>query len=189
MHAAPGRIEEQPLDTTAHLDSFLRGVERQAYITARTISGDSEEAFDIVQDAMFRFVRKYSTRPEAEWRPLFFRILVNRSRDFRRRMAVRSRVMNWLRSDDRPNPIEVTPGPRTQNPEVQVNGRESLVILEQAMERLPLRQRETFVLRCLEGLSVADTARIMGCSEGSVKTHYSRAVAVLRDRLGDYYDG
>ena len=72
---------------------------------------------------------------------------------------------------------------------MELNGRESLAVLEEALEHLPLRQRETFVLRCLEGLSVADTARAMGCSEGSVKTHYSRALTVLRDKLGDYYDG
>jgi RNA polymerase sigma-70 factor (ECF subfamily) len=153
------------------------------------MTGDPEEALDIVQDAMFRFVRKYSARPDEEWRPLFFRILVNRSRDYRRRMAVRSRLMTWFRSDDDPDPVEVAPGPRTQNPEVQLNGRESMAVLEEALEHLPARQRETFVLRCLEGLSVADTAWAMGCSEGSVKTHYSRALTVLREKLGDYYDG
>ncbi len=177
------------MDTTAQLEGFLRSVERQAYVTARTMTGDSEEALDIVQDAMFRFVRKYSARPEEEWRPLFFRILVNRSRDYRRRMAVRSRLMTWFRSDDVTDPVEAAPAPRTQDPVVELNGRESLAVLEQAMEHLPLRQRETFVLRCLEGLSVADTARVMGCSEGSVKTHYSRALTVLRDKLGDFYDG
>ena len=189
LPAARGRIEEQPLDTTAQLEAFLRSVERQAYVTARTMTGDPEEAFDIVQDAMFRFVRKYSAWPNAEWRPLFFRILVNRSRDYRRRMAVRSRLMTWFRSDDDPDPVEAAPGPRTQDPVVELNGRESLAVLEEALEHLPLRQRETFVLRCLEGLSVADTVRAMGCSEGSVKTHYSRALTVLRDKLGDYYDG
>ncbi len=177
------------MDTTAQLEGFLRSVERQAYVTARTMTGDSEEALDIVQDAMFRFVRKYSARPEEEWRPLFFRILVNRSRDYRRRMAVRSRLMTWFRSDDGTDPVEAAPAPRTQDPVVELNGRESLAVLEEAMEHLPPRQRETFVLRCLEGLSVADTARVMGCSEGSVKTHYSRALTVLRDRLGDFHDG
>jgi RNA polymerase sigma-70 factor (ECF subfamily) len=156
---------------------------------ARTMTGDPEESMDVVQDTMFRFVRRYARRPEQEWRPLFFRILVNRSRDFQRRRAVRSRVMNWFHGDDWPDPVDSARGPRTDEPAVEVAGQEAMAALERAMAGLPDRQREAFVLRCLEGMNVAETAEIMGCSDGSVKTHYSRALSALRGQLGDHYDG
>lgn len=180
---------EQPLDRTDELNRFLRGVEKQAYVMARAMTGDAEEAFDVVQDSMYRFVTRYSGRPGEEWRPLFFRILVNRSHDYQRRKAVRSRFMNWFRGGDEPDPVETAPAPRTMEPIVEMSGQEAMEALDHAMEGLPARQRQAFVLRCLEGLNVADTANLMGCTEGSVKTHYSRALGALRDRLGDYYDG
>ncbi len=156
---------------------------------ARTLTGGADEAMDVVQDTMLRFSRRYAGRPEAEWRPIFFRILINRGRDFQRRRAVRSRVMNWFRDRDLPDPVDTSPASRGWDPEVAVAGREAMVALEQAVAELPGRQREAFVLRCLEDLDVAATAGIMGCSEGSVKTHYSRALAALRQKLGEHYDG
>lgn len=182
-------IKEQPLASNEQLDHFLRSVERQAYVTARTMTGDAEEAFDVVQDAMMRFARRYARRPEKEWRPLFFRILVNRCRDFHRRRGVRARVMSWRRADDGRDPVDSAPAPRYQDPAVEAAGEQSLAALERAMEKLPGRQKEAFVLRCLEGLDVAGTAQAMGCSEGSVKTHYSRALAALRAALGEHWDG
>jgi len=182
-------LEEQQLDRTANLEEFLRGVERQAYVMARTLTGDAEEAMDVVQDTMLRFSRRYTGRPAGEWRPIFFRILVNRGRDFQRRRAVRSRVMSWFRNEDLPDPIDVSPAPRGWDPAVAVADSEAMTALEQAVAGLPPRQREAFVLRCLEGQDVAATAGIMGCSEGSVKTHYSRALGALRHRLGEHYDG
>ncbi len=182
-------MEEHLLDRTSELEAFLRGVERQAYVMARTLTGDAEEAMDIVQDTMLRFSTRYARRPPGEWRPIFFRILVNRSRDFHRRRAVRSRVMNWFRDEDLPDPIETAPAPRGWDPEVAVADGEALAALEEAVAGLPGRQREAFVLRCLEEQDVAETAAIMGCSDGSVKTHYSRALAAIRQRLGEHYDG
>lgn len=164
-------------------------MERQAFVMARSMTGDAEEAMDIVQDAMFRFVRRYTRRPIDEWRALFFRILVNRSRDFHRRNAVRSRVMSLFRREDSLDPVDVAPGPRAQEPGVAAAGQEAMAALEEAMAALPARQREAFALRCLEGLDVAATAAIMGCSDGSVKTHYFRALSALRERLGEHYDG
>jgi len=164
-------------------------VERQAYVMARTLTGDSEEAMDVVQDAMFRFARRYAGRPDSEWRAIFFRILINRSRDFQRRRAVRSRVMSWFRDPELPDPVETAPAPPGWDPAVAVSDGEAMRALETAVANLPPRQREAFVLRCLEDMDVAATAGIMGVSEGSVKTHYSRALAALRRRLGEHYDG
>jgi RNA polymerase sigma-70 factor (ECF subfamily) len=184
-----GEPEEQPLDKTAKLDEFLRGVEKQAYVMARTLTGDAEEAMDVVQDSMLRFSRRYTGRPEEEWRPIFFRILINRGRDFQRRRAVRSRFMNWFRNDDLPDPVDTAPAAAAWDPLVAVTGMEALNALEHVVAELPARQREAFVLRCLEDHDVATTAGIMGCSEGSVKTHYSRALTALRSRLEEHHDG
>lgn len=177
-------------DASAGLDmeGFLRGVERQAFVMARAMIGDADEAMDIVQDAMLRFVRRYSRRPEASWRPLFFRILVNRVRDLQRRRAVRARVMNFFRDERQPDPVDVAPAGRDTDPAVSVQGQEAMLALQAAMASLPPRQQQAFALRCLEGMDVATTARVMGCSAGSVKTHYSRALAALRPKLEEYRD-
>jgi RNA polymerase sigma-70 factor (ECF subfamily) len=150
---------------------------------ARGMIADREEALDIVQDAMIRFVRSYSDRPEVEWRPLFFRIVINRVRDWQRRKRVSSRIMSWLRPGDQ-DPVDIAPAAPTDSPEAMAIASESLRELERGVRDLSIRQQQAFVLRCLEGLNVAATAEVMGCSTGSVKTHYSRALASLRSRLG-----
>ena len=138
----------------------------------------------MVQDAMLRFVRRYSRRPPDEWRPLFFRVLVNRIRDGYRRKAVRARFTAWLaRTDDGQDPIEALPGGPEDRPDEQLAAAETLEALTEVVEGLPARQREAFMLRCLEGLDVGATAQAMGCSEGSVKTHYFRAMTAVRARL------
>jgi RNA polymerase sigma-70 factor (ECF subfamily) len=120
---------------------------------------------------------------------LFYRILENRIRDLQRRRAVRSRVLAFLpwsgEEDDDSDPVERAPDP-APGPAAQVEGGQIGVALQQAVSQLPARQREAFLLRSLEGLDVAETAAAMGCSEGSVKTHYSRAVHSLREQLGEF---
>jgi RNA polymerase sigma-70 factor (ECF subfamily) len=129
---------------------------------------------------MLQLARRYAARSSEEWRPLFYRILNNRVRDFQRRRIVRSRIIAWLpvRHDDEgdaPDPIETAPGNELEPGErVQVD--EALKALERALGDLPQRQQQAFLLRSLEGLDVAATAAAMGCSQGSVKTHYFRAV-------------
>ncbi len=182
-----GAVTEDP-SASVETEDFLRGVERRAYVTARAMIGDADEAMDIVQDTMLRFVRRYARRPADEWRPLFFRILINRVRDSQRRRAVRARVMNWFRDERQPDPVETAPAARDADPVVIVQGREAMAALQRAMEQLPPRQQQAFAMRCLEGMDVATTARAMGCSAGSVKTHYSRALAALRPKLEEYRD-
>jgi RNA polymerase sigma-70 factor (ECF subfamily) len=165
------------------LDAFLASVERRAYVMARSMTGDPDESLDVVQDAMLRFVAGYGRRPSAEWRPLFFRILINRVRDGQRRQAVRARFMSWLRPEDR-DPVETAPAPPDSRPLEVLMAEETMDAIDAGLRALPPRQQEAFALRCLEGMDVAATARAMGCSEGSVKTHYSRALAALRRRLG-----
>jgi RNA polymerase sigma-70 factor (ECF subfamily) len=171
------------------MERFLAEVERRALRIAALSVGNRDEALDIVQDAMFKLVRNYGGRPQAEWRPLFFRILANRITDQQRRHTVRQRVIAWFAptdDDDRSDPLAGLPDPGPVAPEEILGRADAMTALEAAVGRLPARQRQAFLLRSLEGLDVAETAAAMGCTEGSVKTHYSRAVHSLRLVLGDH---
>jgi RNA polymerase sigma-70 factor (ECF subfamily) len=185
--------EEKALDRIADLDRFLAEVEQRAYRIARFAVRDTEDALDIVQDAMIRLAKGYPDRPAAEWPALFHRILQNRIRDHQRRRAVRNRVMSWLGrvsgdgGDPPPDPVETAPDPALDaDPAQRLMLADAGEALERAITALPRRQQEAFLLRAWEGMDVAETARAMGCSQGSVKTHYSRAVHALRAYLGDY---
>ena len=184
--------EELSLDNGRAMDRFLAGVEARAFRMAQLAVRDADDALDIVQDTMIRLTRSYASRPEAEWAPLFFRILRNRITDHQRRNTVRNRIFTWTRrardDEQMPDPTEVAPGPDSDRPERRLATGDAMAELEAAVHALPARQREAFLLRALEGLNVADTAQAMGCSQGSVKTHYSRAVHSLRDTLGDHWE-
>jgi RNA polymerase sigma-70 factor (ECF subfamily) len=171
------------------MEAFLREVEGRAYRIALVQIRDRDEALDIVQDAMIRLVRRYAGRPCEEWPPLFYRILQNRIRDVQRRRAVPARVMSFFggtASDDEHDPLAEAPGPKSEDPLAQLTADDAMGALERALEELPERQREAFVLRNFEGLDVAQTALAMSCTEGSVKTHYSRAVHRLRAMLAEH---
>jgi len=171
------------------MDAFLAEVEGKAFVIARLSLRDDDDALDAVQDAMIRLVRKYADRPRAEWKPLFYRILRNRIVDQQRRRSVRQRFMAWRpTSEAAPDPVEEAPGHPAGQPDRQVELQASMASLHQAIGDLPERQRQAFLFRALEGLNVAETATAMGCSQGSVKTHYFRAVHSLRVRLGDHWD-
>jgi RNA polymerase sigma-70 factor (ECF subfamily) len=150
---------------------------------------DRDEALDVVQDAMIRLVRRYAARPSEEWRPLFYRILQNRIRDVQRRRIVRSRVLSFFggtASEEEHDPIAEAPAARSDGPLEQVTAGDAMQALESALAELPVRQRQAFTLRNFEGLDVAQTAVAMSCTEGSVKTHYSRAVHRLREMLAEF---
>jgi RNA polymerase sigma-70 factor (ECF subfamily) len=184
-----GLDREGALDSSAAIEAFLREVESRAYRIAVLNIRDRDEALDVVQDAMIRLVRHYSGRPSTEWRPLFYRILQNRIRDVQRRRSVRSRVLSFFggtASEDEQDPLLAAPGPASDNPLEQVVANDAMEALERALERLPARQREAFMLRNFEGLDVVQTAAAMSCTEGSVKTHYSRAVHRLRELLKEH---
>jgi RNA polymerase sigma-70 factor (ECF subfamily) len=173
------------------LNQFLGGVELKAFKIAQTALRHEDDALDAVQDAMLQLARAYAHRPEQEWKPLFYRILENRIRDMQRRRTVRGRVIAWLPfrgdgDDEEPDPIAQAPSPEPQ-PVKRLELDEAVGALEKALAALPRRQQQAFLLRTLEGLDVAATAAAMGCSEGSVKTHYFRAVQALRAQLGDLY--
>jgi RNA polymerase sigma-70 factor (ECF subfamily) len=183
--------ESTSTDTRA-LDQFLASIERKAFRIAQIALRHEDDALDAVQDAMLRLVRSYAHRPREEWPPLFYRILENCVRDLQRRRAVRARVMAWIpwsaqqEVDAAPDPLEQLPDP-APSPAVLVQTDETLRALEAQLAALPARQRQAFLLRSFEGLDVAATAKAMGCSAGSVKTHYFRAVHALRSALGEFW--
>ena len=161
---------------------------------AELATGNREDALDLVQDAMLGLVKSYASRKEQEWAPLFYRILQSRIRDRYRRDRVRNRFRSWLglgaRSDeneDLPDPIQNAPDTRQPDTIDKVLQEDAIDRLQDALLLLPVRQQQAFLLRCWEGMDVAATAFAMGCSEGSVKTHYSRAVHRLREMLEDHW--
>jgi RNA polymerase sigma-70 factor (ECF subfamily) len=189
-HASTDRgalLEDVRLSSARALDRFLSSVEKRAYRLASIALRDQEEALDVVQDAMLQLARRYAERPEAEWMPLFHRILQNRIRDSQRRRSVRNRFFAWWPAggDDTQDDPVLDTADGSPGPDATVANGEALRVLESAIAELPARQSEAFLLRTFEGLDVAATAAAMGCSEGSVKTHYSRAVHALRARLGE----
>ncbi len=190
-------LSEQSTGTRAlqqeqQLNRFLAEVERRALRIAEIGVRDRDEALDLVQDAMIKLARKYGDRDSAEWPPLFYRILQNGVRDWHRRQAVRNRVMVWFgrgsQDTEEYDLVAAAPDPIGRTPDEELANDEAMSSLEQAVRALPARQREAFMLRTFEGLDVKGTAVAMGCSEGSVKTHYSRAIHSLRDTLGAHYE-
>ncbi len=179
------------LQEERQLSEFLAEVERRALRIAEIGVRDRDEALDLVQDAMIKLVRNYSGRGCDEWPPLFYRILQNGVRDWHRRQVVRNRVMVWKQKakwdDSDYDVIAAAPDPIGRSPDEELENSEAMQDMEVAVHDLPNRQREAFMLRTFEGLDVAGTATAMGCSQGSVKTHYSRAVHTLREKLGEHW--
>jgi len=179
---------ENTLDNRA-MDSFLRGVERRAFLMARTAVGNEADALDIVQDAMCKMVEKYSKKPEKEWRPLFYRILNNRITDFYRKQGLKQRFFDFIEklnpSDQNSleDPMAYALGRRSYEPDAALAAERHLEELVVALSKLPPRQRQAFILRCWDGMDTASTAKAMLCSVGSVKTHYSRALTSLREAM------
>lgn len=173
------------------MDSFLATVERRAFRMAVIATRDRDEALDIVQDAMLKLARKYAQHPAAEWGPLFTRILQSTILDWHRRQKVRNRwrvILGGKRDDDDDeDPLEQQVAAMAPTPEAQLQQSNSIAMLEQAITQLPVRQQQVFLLRQWEGMDVAQTALAMDISEGSVKTHYSRAVHTLRNLLEDHW--
>jgi RNA polymerase sigma-70 factor, ECF subfamily len=182
--------------TRQEISDFLASVERRAFKQAVYAVRDDEAALDIVQDAMLKLAEKYADKPPAELPPLFQRILQNVIHDHFRRQKVRNLWTTLLSSlqpasSDRDgadnDPLEtLLPGENNEMAENAANIVESgqiVRIIEAEIQRLPGRQREAFIMRYWQDMDVAETAAAMGCSEGSVKTHCSRATHTLATAL------
>jgi RNA polymerase sigma-70 factor, ECF subfamily len=183
-----------PLATRQEISAFLAEVERRAFKQAMYALRDEHGAVDIVQDAMLKLTERYSDKPAAELPLLFQRILQNVIHDHFRRQKVRSTWTTVLSAlgrgddpDDEFDPLDAIPArsdsSAAADPAQLADQAQTMATIEEAISRLPARQREAFLLRYWEELDVAETAAAMGCSEGSVKTHSSRAVHALSAAL------
>ena len=184
-----GRSRDQELMASRALEQFLASVEKRAFKIAQLGLRNDDDALDAVQEAMMKLVQSYASRSAEEWRPLFYRILANGIRDMQRRRTVRGRIMAWLpvrdaEDDEEFDPLAQAPSAEP-TPARRLELDEAIGTLETAIAELPRRQQQAFLLRNFEGLDVSETAGAMGCSEGSVKTHYFRALETLRARVGE----
>lgn len=164
------------------LDAFLAGVQRRAFRFAELGLRHRDDALDAVQDAMTKMIR-YRDRPAAEWTPLFWTVLRSRIIDMQRRRTFR---LSWLSDVRTPEGDDVDWADTGPDPARNHDGREAWQRLAACVRALPRRQREAFTLRVLEEFDVETTARIMGCSEGSVKTHLFRAREALQTQLEEF---
>ena len=182
------------LATHQEISQFLAEVERRAFKQAMFALRDEPSALDVVQDAMLKLTEKYAGKPAAELPMLFQRILQNAIHDHFRRQKVRSTWTTLLSAlgkgdekDEEFDPLETLAAKSDSNanadPAQLLEQGQIIALIEQALGRLPARQREAFLLRYWEELDVAEAAAAMGCSEGSVKTHCSRAVHALAEML------
>ena len=175
------------------MSEFLKTVERRAFKQAYFAVRNEESALDIVQDSMLKLAEKYAAKPSEELPLLFQRILQNTIRDYYRRQKVRNMWTTLLSAlspsheDEDFDPLETLEAAdgsnNKNNPSDQLARIQLIGIIEKAIETLPARQREAFLLRYWEEMDVAQTAEVMGCSEGSVKTHCSRATHALAEVL------
>lgn len=181
--------KEQSLSSSISINHFLASVEKRAFITARLATQNEDDALDIVQDAMLGLVQNYSQHPSAEWGALFHSVLHSKINDWHRRRQVRQRwrvfFYDSAEAEELPEPDELVAQTQFLEPDRQLQNDELSQRLVELIGQLPLRQQQALVLRAWEGYDIAETAKIMGCSEGSVKTHLARALRQMRDYLGD----
>ena len=194
MYKQRDRDEEgvSALHNQQAMNQFLAGVERRAFRMAEIATGNRDDALELVQEAMLSLVQRYGDKQEADWGPLFHRILQSRIRDWYRRTAVRNKIKGWLSfghhdDEDAIDAIQLAADTHGKCPEKSAINDGSTEAMINAIKALPLRQQQAFLLRNWEGMNAAETAQAMNCSQGSVKTHYSRAVHSLRATLEDHW--
>jgi RNA polymerase sigma-70 factor (ECF subfamily) len=178
----PPSAEPVAASQDVSLDGFLANVGARAFRFAEAGLRHRDDALDAVQDAMMKMLA-YRDRPAPEWTPLFWSILRSRIIDLQRRRTFR---LGWLGSASGAEDASIDWADDSPDPSRTHDGREAYARLVVSLRELPRRQREAFTLRVLEEFDVADTARIMDCGEGSVKTHLSRARAALQKQLEDF---
>lgn len=191
QHITSGSLfSEKSHDTTqTSIDGFLASVEKKAFVMSLAACQNQDAALDIVQDAMFNMVKNYKNRPSEQWAALFFKVLNNRIADHHRKRGF-GRFKQWLgRSSSESDAAEEAVDQLDSEvfePDVFVNALEINSAVQSALTTLSSRQQQALVLRLWQGLSVKETALAMDVSEGSVKTHLSRAVHEMRELLSEY---
>lgn len=171
------------------LDSFLSEWETRAYKMAYVLTRNRDDALELVQESMLKLVQKYAHKPTEEWKLLFFRILQNCIRDFQRRQSLSHLLYIFQpQSTHVDELINEFPDQLQKTPQQTIEQVSALKKINDALTTLPVRQQQTFLLRAWQEFSTRETAFTLGISEGSVKTHYSRALKQLRHLLGDSYE-
>jgi RNA polymerase sigma-70 factor (ECF subfamily) len=177
------------------MEAFLADIEKKAYHMAKFATSSHADALDLLQESMIKLVTKYQHRPSDEWKPLFYKILQNHIKDWYRHQKVKNLVFFWKsnRNEDSDNSDDEQTW--QQESTHSDNEAEQLLAKQQQqthaiahLQTLSSKQQQCFLLRSWEGLSVAQTAEIMGCSQGSVKTHYFRAVTKMRELMENDHD-
>lgn len=186
MASNPTSVQDIPVN----MDVFLKQVERKGYRMAEIALGSHADALDVLQEAMTKLVVHYSDKPSEQWKPLFYRILQNAIRDWQRQQKLKNMLFFWRSSTNADNDEEWPDSDDSPlgEPDKQLDKVDRQTQSLDILKALPTQQQQCFLLRSWEGLSVKETAQVMGCSEGSVKTHYSRAVAKLKIVLEEYDD-
>jgi RNA polymerase sigma-70 factor, ECF subfamily len=185
------------LASEKELSDFLKSVERRAFKRSIYHVRDEEAALDIVQDSMMKLAEHYGDKPPTELPMLFQRILSNCTLDWFRRQKTRRALFSNLSDFEAPDDdgefnllehfVSPTDSRETESAEDTTRRAEVFRQIEEEIATLPGRQREAFLMRYWEDMNVAETAAAMGCSEGSVKTHYFRALQTLRAELGEFW--
>jgi RNA polymerase sigma-70 factor (ECF subfamily) len=188
-------LREKSLDKSQAMGKFFSSIEKRAFRRAQIATGNTADALDIVQDAMVSLINKYSNKEVQDWELLFHKILSNRIMDWHRRTAIRKRFGTWISSNDKGGYKDSSKDGTTDigepefedekmpSPESLVQTGQSITMLEEALQELPLKQQQVFLLRAWEGLSEKETAVAMSCSVGTIKSHYSRARTFLKNKL------
>lgn len=185
-------VEKQAkISQAVRINRFLSSVQNSGYRMAQLATSDRDDALELVQESMLQLVNKYAERPDNELKILFYRILSSRITDWYRKTAFRKKFQVFFSKEQyhKADPLQElcidVQLPMTE----QLDNSRMIKRLTQALTRLSKRQRQTFLLRAWQGFNVKETAAIMQCSTGSVKTHYSRALQQLKTQLGDLHDG
>ncbi len=188
-------LREKSLDKSQAMAKFFSSIEKRAFRRAQIATGNTDDALDIVQDAMVSLINKYSNKEVQDWELLFHKILSNRIMDWHRRTAIMKRFGTWISSNDKGSFKDSSKDGTTDigepefedekmpSPESLVQTGQSIAMLEEALQELPLKQQQVFLLRAWEGLSEKETAVAMSCSVGTIKSHYSRARTFLKNKL------
>ncbi len=165
--------------------TFLASVEQRAYRMALFAVRNRDDAMDVVQDAMLQLVQRYGARSEQEWAPLFYRIVQNKITDAHRKKRWARVMMPWRDdTDEHSTHAEIADQQQPSQAE-QLQQSRAMQRLQAGLHKLPHRQQQAYLLRHWEGLDVKQTAQAMSCSEGSVKTHLSRALSALKIELAE----
>jgi len=173
------------------MNDFLMSVERRAFAIAQMAVTNPDDALELVQESMLKLVQLYINKPQEQWTPLFYKILQSRIRDWYRRSKVKNRIFSWFSGSETNDEQDTSVVERMADlentePEQKVTSEIANEHLQKALKTLSLRQQQVFLLRAWEGMNVKEAAFVMKCSEGSVKTHYSRALNRLKDLMQEW---